>query len=202
MFQIRVQSDIEEYCKYILRRANFGQRSEANGSPEEQLTGIIGQQVLLDVFHKPLLTYENGFDGGVDLTINGLTYDVKTMGRNCDPQDDYVNNLIALQANYKVDRYIFCSYNKLTNMLSVCGWINKSKFFDKANFYDKGTRRYRTDGTYFETKADLYEIENYRLNQADNLIQFKQQLEGILDDTTHREGTSDATSSIIRTHRD
>lgn len=201
MFKVPIKQDIVEYCKYLLRRANFGKRDTANGSPEEQLTGLIGQQTLLDIFHKPLMTYEKGFDGGVDLSINKLSYDVKTMGRTIDPHDDYVNNLIALQANYKVDRYIFCSLNKITYDLTICGWINKVKFFDKANFYDKGTKRYRTDGTYFETKADLYEIENYKLNQASNVLEFKQQLEGILDDTANRKRTSDATSSIIRSYR-
>ena len=189
MFSVPVKADIVEYCKYLLRRANFGKRDQANGSPDEQLTGLIGQQTLLDIFHKPLMVYENGFDGGVDLEINKYTYDVKTMGRTTDPLDHYVNNLIALQANYKVDRYIFCSLNKNTDHLTICGWISKVRFFDEANKYEKGTKRFRTDGTYFETKADLYEIENLKLNQASNVVEFKQQLEGILDDSTNGKRT-------------
>jgi hypothetical protein len=34
----------------------------------------------------------------------------------------------------------------------------------KCDFFDKGMPRFRSDGSSFETKAPLYEIENKELN--------------------------------------
>ena len=52
--------------------------------------------------------------------------------------------------------------------MTVCGWISKNDFFKKATLYKQGTRRYRENGTHFETKADLYEIKQRDLNKIDS----------------------------------
>jgi hypothetical protein len=43
-------------------------------------------------------------------------------------------------------------------------------------FYKKGTKRYRSDKTWFRTKADLYEIPNKNLRQVKTPDDLKQQL--------------------------
>ena len=73
------------------------------------------------------IDFSGGFDGGIDLTINNKTYDVKTMGRTSYPKDNYVNNLVGMQAKYNVDRYIFCSLHKKDKVLTICGWIDKNE---------------------------------------------------------------------------
>ena len=146
---------------------NIGIRGHADGSKEEQLTGIIGQNIICLYLGKPFMI-SDGFDGGVDIILNDSTIDIKTMGRNVYPQPYYVNNLMATQLKYNVDNYLFCSYHKKDKVLTVCGWIDKKGFKDKAKFYKEGEVRTRSNGTDFITKADLYEIENKYLNRINN----------------------------------
>lgn len=176
MFRVKVSTDIIKYCKALLSKHNFGQRGIADGNYSEQLTGLIGQCTVLKLFDMPLMTGEKGFDGGEDLVFNGKIIDVKTMGRTTEVRDYYVNNFIGLQKDYKTDIYIFCSLNKKTNFLTVCGWVTKAELFERAKFYKKDSKRYRSDGTYFKTKADLYEINNTDLNQVNSLLGLKNKL--------------------------
>ena len=60
--------------------------------------------------------------------------------------------------------------------LTVCGWLPKNELEEKAAFYKKGTRRYRSDKTWFRTKADLYEIPNKKLSTVKSPDDLKQQL--------------------------
>lgn len=166
MIQIKVTPEIIDYAKNLLKKFNFGQRGVADGNYSEQLTGLIGQCTIQQLFGQPLMTGESGFDNGEDLVLNGKRIDVKTMGRTTEVRDYYVNNFIGLQKDYLTDIYIFCSLNKRTKVLTVCGWVTKDQLFERADFFKKGSKRFRSDGTYFETKADLYEIGNKKLNQA------------------------------------
>ena len=67
---------------------------------------------------------------------------------------------------YKATHFIFCSLNKKTRVLTVCGWASKKEILDKAEFFVEGFTRRRSDGTSFVTKASLYEIKNSALNQV------------------------------------
>jgi len=169
MINIAIKDEIVFHCRNVLKKTNFGKRGVADGDASEQLRGIVGQSVVQNLLGLPLVQNSNGFDGGIDFTYKDKTYDVKTMGRNCAPKPYYVNNLIGLQDKYKVDRYIFCSLNRNSMILTICGWIDKNDFLKQASFYKKGTVRTRSDNTSFETKADLYELENKKLNDF-NLI--------------------------------
>ena len=42
--------------------------------------------------------------------------------------------------------------------------------FKKCRLFKKGEKRYRDDGSYFITKADLYEIKNSDLISLNNLM--------------------------------
>ena len=112
MFKVKVKERIKEYCKDQIARYNFGMRSQANGTPEQQYTGILGQCTILDLLGKDLINGEDGCDDGEDLNFEGLSVDVKTMGRTTDVRPDFVNNFIALQMRFQTDLYIFCSLNK------------------------------------------------------------------------------------------
>jgi hypothetical protein len=176
MITIPIDRNIVDHCKTILSTTNFGQRGKADGNKVEQYIGIVGQSVIMDLLGMPLIESKEGFDGGIDFTYNNKTYDIKTMGRETYAQDHYVNNLIAMQSDYNVDRYIFASINKLTVELTICGWIDKQGFKDKAIFYPEGATRTRSDGTTFTTKAGLYEIKNFDLIRSNSLDQFIKQL--------------------------
>ena len=159
-----------------MNHTNYGQRGEADGDKRQQVRGLIGQCMVMDAlgFELPKVSHEH--DGGVDLKYNGLTIDIKTMGRNCDPRPEFVNNVIGLQTHFDVDAYIFCSLNREDVSLTICGWILKREFLKRATFTPKDGYRQRSDGTKFKTKADLYEIENNRLNDVKSIFDLKAQL--------------------------
>jgi bacterioferritin (cytochrome b1) len=62
-----------------------------------------------------------------------------------------------------VDAYLFASVNRNENKLTVCGWLPKALFLERANLFVKGIDRKREDGSTFKTKSDMYEIGNYDL---------------------------------------
>ena len=156
-------------------KGNMGNRGGGtDGTKEQQLVGIIGQNMVNMMIGKPMLQPGGGFDGGVDCNLFGLDFDIKTMGRTVAPRLEFVNNFIRSQAKYKVDGYLFQSLNKETNVLTVCGWLPKALFEERATLYMKGDQRIRANGTSFELKADTYEIPNqllfYRSNNWQELM--------------------------------
>ncbi len=52
MFTVGVEHTLIEHCKNVLAKHNFGKRFTANGTKEQQLTGIIGQSVIMTFFDK------------------------------------------------------------------------------------------------------------------------------------------------------
>ena len=176
MFTIAVEHTIIEHCKTVLAKHNFGKRFNANGTKEQQLTGIIGQSVVMNFFDQGFVDGSSGFDEGVDLVFNNKTIDVKTMGRTTSVKPGYTNNFLKLQDYFKTNLYIFCSYNKKKQVLTICGWIAKDDFINKRRFYPKGSIRTRFDKTTFTTFADLYEIDNTDLNNVNSISDLKRQL--------------------------
>ena len=166
MFKMQVPQEIIDYCTQQTEQHNFGQRSTANGTKEQQRTGLIGQSMVMALFGAGQVSGEDGCDGGLDVLYAGRRIDVKTMGRTTSVQPHYTNNFLALQAAYKTDAYVFCSYNKNNCELTVCGWVTKDELAARRRFYPKGTIRQRSDGTTFETFADLYEIDNCNLHDV------------------------------------
>lgn len=158
-FNVKVPDWIIHDSKDFVSKCNVGQRGDgSDGNQEQQLVGAIGQNVLLAALGLPSMQPSNGPDGGVDATISGMTFDIKTMGRTVTPRIDYVNNILKSQTKYKVDGYIFASLNKNTMDLTVCGWLPKQLFFDRATLHDKGETRTRADNTTFQMRAATYEI--------------------------------------------
>jgi hypothetical protein len=176
MFKVKASDEIVKHCEKCLEVTNFGQRKEANGTRDQQLTGLIGQSVVMDLFECGYIDSSKGFDGGVDLEYMDFTIDVKTMGRNSEPEYSYTNNFLKLQDYFNTEIYIFCSYHKKKQEVTICGWIDKSEFKEKRRYCPKGTIRTRNDNTTFETLHDLYEIDNKDLNDVDSITDLKIQL--------------------------
>ena len=167
--RIEVSKDLKDRCWTFLQYHNMGQRGDFDGNREEQFVGLIGEMVVKDIFNKPM-EFVSGYDGGYDFMLGDLKVDVKTMGRNVDVKDYYVNNFVGHQKDYDCDIYIFTSLNKQTSILTICGWVTKEELFNRSEFYEKGELRHRGDGSSFETKASLFEIKNGELNQINKLI--------------------------------
>lgn len=179
MFTVKVEDSLITHCETVLKNHDFGKRFTANGTRLQQLTGIIGQSVIMSFFNLGFVDGSGGCDDGVDLIVNHKTIDVKTMGRTTDVRKSYTNNFLKLQDYFKTELYIFCSYHKNKQELTVCGWVNKIDFTEKRRFYPKGTIRTRTDNSTFTTFADLYEIDNCHLNNISSIADLKKQLSSL-----------------------
>ena len=174
--KVKIKQEIKKHCWEQLKDYNFGQRNEHNGDIKKQYVGIVAQSVVMDFFGLGYVDGSLGYDGGVDLTYAGKTYDVKAMRRNVDVKDHYVNNFLKVQENYNVDGYIFCSWNIRKNELTVCGWIKKEDFFKKAKLYKEGGDRYKDNGELISLTADNYEIRTDDLNFVNCILDMKMQM--------------------------
>ncbi|TYP48147.1 hypothetical protein [Thermosediminibacter litoriperuensis] len=158
MIDCKVTGEQIKYAEDLVNRCNFGRRGRGDGNREQQFVGVLGQTVVADLLNLERPKGGEGFDGGYDVKINDKKVDIKTMGRTVPMQEHYVHNFVGYQVGYDVDYLIFCSFNKTNNILTVCGYISKSDFLKKADFYEEGAIRTRDNGTNFKTKAPLYEI--------------------------------------------
>ena len=168
MLVLSISDDIKRTVWAFLKNNNVGKRGKSDGSKEEQYVGLLGETIV-----KNYLGVDNsitiGFDGGYDLEYNGMKIDVKTMGRTVNPRPYYVNNFISYQSDFDCDAYIFCSINKKTSELTICGWITKEDLLSKACLFEEGAIRERSDGSTFEMKAPTYEIKNSMLNSIETI---------------------------------
>ena len=179
MFTIKVDEHIIKHCKNQVDQHNFGKRYTGNGNKEQQLTGIIGQSVMMSLFNQGLVDGESGFDNGIDITYDNKKIDVKTMGRTTNVRNNFTNNFLKLQDYLETEIYIFCSYHTQKKELTVCGVIDKNTFIKKRNYFPKGSVRTRDNKTSFETFEDLYEIDNTDLFNVDNIDHLKKTIEQI-----------------------
>jgi hypothetical protein len=163
-FNLQVPKFVIEESQRFVDSNNLGQRNDgSDGSKDQQLVGVIGQNMMALALGKSFMQSSTTHDGGVDFEIFGLKLDIKTMGRTNPPKLDYVNNFMASQTKFNVDGYVFASFNKTNNVLSICGWIPKELMLERACFYAKGETRIRSDNTTFDMKADCYEIQNNQI---------------------------------------
>jgi len=163
MIKINLNQDIVDYSVSLVDKYNFGQRGKDDGNKIEQYVGVISENTVRSYLGFNLIQ-PKGFDGGYDILYNGLKLDIKSMNRTVDPKPEYINNVFDVQIKYNCDGYIFTSLNKKDKTLTICGWITKKDFINKAILYKKGTIRNR-GGSTFKLKADNWEILNSQLNK-------------------------------------
>lgn len=168
MYTEKVSDEIIRYCKDQVEKYNFARRGYDDGDKEQQLTGVIGQCMIMKYFDVGLIDGTKGFDGGIDIIYHDKKIDVKTMGRNTKVEEWYTNNFHAAQDCFCPDIYIFCSYNKKTQELTICGYVTREEFIQRRKFIPKGMPRMK-GGTTFEFAYDMYEIDNTELNKINEL---------------------------------
>ncbi|MEJ2114238.1 MAG: hypothetical protein P8X62_11305 [Flavobacteriaceae bacterium] len=71
MFIIKVKEELIQHCTQQISKYNFGKRSQANGTPEQQLTGIIGQSVIMELFGIGIYIFCSYHKNKKELTICG-----------------------------------------------------------------------------------------------------------------------------------
>jgi hypothetical protein len=164
-FSVTVPRFVIDDSWRFTKQIRMGHRNDgSDGNAEQQLVGVIGQNMVNLALCKPMLEKDTGFDGGVDFEVFGMTFDVKTMGRKSEPKPYYVNNLLRSQIKFNCNAYLFLSFNKNDSVLTFCGWLPKESFLYRATLYSKDSTRKRSDGSSFQLKADTFEIENNKLN--------------------------------------
>jgi hypothetical protein len=163
MIQIPLTQKIVDYSSKLVKENNFGQRGYDDGNYKEQLVGIISENTVRRYLGCELIK-PDGFDGGYDIMYKNFYTDIKSMTRNVEPKDFYINNLFDAQLEHKAEAFIFTSLNVKNKILSVCGWITKKEFKEKAIFYPKGTQRIRGVEK-FTLRADNWEISNSQLKK-------------------------------------
>tara|TARA_Y100000385_G_C13097926_1_gene642567 strand:+ start:2375 stop:2908 length:534 start_codon:yes stop_codon:yes gene_type:complete len=169
--KFKIPEKLKNEVWHFVNQHNIGNRFEFNGSKEQQFVGLIGEIMVKRLFgfnHE----FKNGFDGGFDFEYKGLKIDVKTMGRNVDVKDYFVNNFVAHQIKYDCDIYIFCSLNKRKNELTICGHVGKKELLNVATLVKKGSKRYRKDGSTFKSTTAMFEIKNTDLKNIENLFYY------------------------------
>ena len=153
---------IRESLKFSLA-SKLGRRGDgSDGSESEQIVGVVGQNAVLHAMGYDLIQPSDKHDGGTDFVFAGLNIDIKTMGRNCPPKLNYINNFVASQSRLNADVYLFTSFNKKDFTLTICGYLPKQHLYLHP-VYKKGDIRTRSDNTTFAMKADTYEILNSNL---------------------------------------
>jgi len=170
MTSLEIPQSLKEFCWDILKNHSLGKRHSFNGSKEDQYIGLLGEYMTALILELPVEFIE-GFDGGYDLLYKGYKIDVKTMGRTVDPKPHYVNNFLGYQEDLDCDILMFTSINKKTSTYTLCGWIFKSEFLEKAKYFPIGAKRKRDDGSELTVQAPLYEITNNQLRtvQTNNI---------------------------------
>lgn len=167
----KIQTELKNDVWQFINNNNLGNRHEFNGSKEQQFVGLVGEviiKMLFNIKHE----FKKGFDGGFDFQYKGLKIDVKTMGRNVDVKDYFVNNFVAHQLKFNCDIYIFCSLNKLKNELTICGYLTKKELLQKSIYRKKGETMTRSNGTSFALKTDNFQIQNKELKNIEKLFYY------------------------------
>lgn len=76
--------------------------------------------------------------GEWDFMYDGYKVDVKTKLRKVDPLPHYNASVNDDQRDFDVDRYVFMNVNKVTGVITWCGWMYKKEYFAIAEFMAKG----------------------------------------------------------------
>jgi len=173
MLNLPLTNDIRQYAINQVSIKNFGQRSAGfNGNRTQQYTGIVGECAVYKSLGRDLPKYNHG-SLIEDIIINDKKVDIKTMGRTVDMRDFYVHNFVGYQKDSANDILLAVSINKNSGNIQICGWLPKTDFLNKAEFFDKGTIRTRSNNTSFTTQAPLYELKNSSLNEINSIEDLK-----------------------------
>ena len=169
MINIEIHNDDRQKAVEVLKYKNFGNRSSGfNGNYEKQYTGLIGDLTVHRLLEMDPPNYNEGRID-TDILVNDKKIDVKSMLRKHDMRDNWVHNFVGYQKEISSDVLLFVNINRNTKTVQLCGWLDKKKFLDIADFYNKGDLRTRDDGTSFKTYAPLYEIKQEKLNKLNDI---------------------------------
>lgn len=162
----------------VCDRTNFGKRGVDDGTKEQQLHGIIAQNCMALAFGFPFVKPSDTWDGGFDFRISDQKIDIKSVTRTVQAKPEYECFVVTEQLRYDVQVYLFTSYNKRANQLTICGWLPKDIFMQRSRAIKRGDVIQRDDGTSFVCRLEARHIYYYQLNGiATSLEELREDLE-------------------------
>lgn len=164
MINIKIRKDVIEYSRQLVRKVNYGQRGHFDGTKAEQFIGIVAENTVRHYYGYDLMKPSKNWDGGFDIEWNGYKADIKTVIRTVQPKPNYICNFYEVQKKHQSDAFIFTSLNTKEKILTICGWIEKEEFFKKAQKFEVGSKRFRSDGSHFTSTTNHFEIKILDLN--------------------------------------
>lgn len=178
MITVQVPELVLRESSKVCDQCNFGRRGFDDGNKVQQLHGIIAQNSIALAFGFPFVSMSDMWDGGFDFKLMHEKIDVKSVSRTVAPQPHYEARVISDQLRYDVQIYLFTSYNHRRNELTICGWLTKDLFMQRARRYKRGDVITRDDGSSFVCRLDTHQIYYHQLNGlADSLEQLKEDIE-------------------------
>lgn len=166
MITVQVPDIVLRQSALVCNYTNFGNRGVDDGTKQQQLHGIIAQNCMALAFGFPFVQRLEQWDGGFDFVIGDQKIDIKNVTRNYTPKPEYEALIVSEQLKYDVQIYMFTSYNQRKNELTVCGWLPKDIFLNRARIYKRGDVVERSDGSTFVCRLHTHQIYLYQLNKV------------------------------------
>lgn len=161
----------------LCRKVDFGKRGFDDGTKDQQLHGIIAQNTVALVYGFPFVQESDTWDGGYDFTVGSQKIDIKNVTTNYTPKPHYEARVVSDQLRYGVNAYLFTAYNQRKNELTLCGWLPKHLFLDRARVYKRGDVIECDDGTTFTCRLNTHQIYLHQLNKIESIELLKDDLE-------------------------
>jgi hypothetical protein len=172
---LQVEITDELICKVERYRDKhpWANKGYFDGTPEQQLRGMIGQIVVwrLLVGSSPTPNdLKEAFKKGFDVPFCDLQTEVKTKGTNIFVSDNFEHTFPKLQRPIEdFDVVVFCNYNRSKNILQICGWLPKETFLERSVLVLKGTK---ASNGLFCFSVDTYLIYNSALHDMKFLLEY------------------------------
>ena len=163
MIEIPINKHMIEYGEGVLKHKNLGtRRAGFNGTPAQQLTGILGELAVYEIMNWSYPSYEDFHQD--DIIIGEKKIDVKTRGSKYDMKPDWAHNIVMYQLPKLSPYIIFCNHNRVKEHIQVCGYLTKDEIEKLLVKTDKGGVKKRDDGTWFRTGAPHGEVYQKQLH--------------------------------------
>lgn len=186
MIDIPLSENFRTWCHTYALGNLVQSKTREPGTLAMQTSGVIGQNAVLWLLGRPLMKHGQGYDGGYDLVVHSelhsVLVDVKTQTRKVTVRDGMVANFVDDQRRLNCQAYIFCSYNWVKEIVTICGWAPKRYLFERAEFHPKGQLRYRSDGTSFENRYDNWEMPISKLYPCRSAFELQHEICRVMAD--------------------
>ena len=165
-WKIKVRNFVNDNLNFVCNTTNTEIKSDQDyiGFLGQSSVGITINGMTID----DTLTSKPNGDEGIDITINGVKYDVKTRGCNYYPQSNYsvLVKVTDIENHPLTDGFIFVAFMRDESKVIITGYITKEKFLQVARLRKQG--EYSEVG--FQFKVDNYECHISDLNNTKELL--------------------------------